>query len=346
MAYHRYMTKPQVLLLFGGESTEHDVSVMSAHNVYDAIDRETFDVVLGYIDQQGQWFHLSEFDQYRSTDSRPPLEPQLGNGSFVAGRSTLKPDVLLPILHGKNGEDGSVQGLAQLLHVPVVGCDMTASAAGMDKVIAKRIAAQNDIQVVPYLVHRRGDEVPHYETIQRVLGGTLFVKPSRAGSSVGVSKVRNKQELSQALEAALLVDDTILIERALTVRELEVAVLGIPPHHEVSRVGEVIPGEDFYSYDDKYSQSSSSSVKIPADITPEQMNTLRSQAARLFTELGCQGLSRVDFFLAGDGAIYFNEINTLPGFTNISMYPKLWQDTGLSYAALVTRLVRDALNTK
>lgn len=339
------MTKTNILLLFGGESSEHDVSVMSARNVYDAIDRERFDVALGYIDTTGQWWLLDEFDDYRKELS-VPLVPLLGQGKFRAGEVLLDPAVLLPILHGKNGEDGSVQGLAQLLHIPIVGCDMTSSALGMDKVAAKRIAEQIGIDVVPYRVYRRGEIVPTYAELAAKLGDTLFVKPSRAGSSVGVSKVHSDEALSAALSVALEADDTVLIETALDIRELETAVLGVPPNHRISRVGEILPGAEFYSYEDKYSQASTSSTRIPADIAEPIETRIREHAGKLFVELGGSGLSRIDFFLTADGKVYFNEINTLPGFTNISMYPKLWQDSGVSYTELVTQLLQDVLESR
>lgn len=339
------MKPMQILLLFGGESSEHDVSVMSARNVYDAIDKDMFSVQLGYIDQQGGWWLLDTFDAYAQS-LHTSLVPQLGSGTFLAGDTQIAPAALLPILHGKNGEDGSVQALGQLLHIPVVGCDMTSSALGMDKVAAKRIAQQIGIEVAPYVVYRRGEELPSYDTIRAQLGDTLFVKPSRAGSSVGVSKVQSDEAFAAALQTALTVDGTVLIETALDVRELETAVLGVPPQHEVSRVGEILPGDEFYSYEDKYSQTSTSSTQIPANIPSEVEARIREQAKRLFAELGGSGLSRIDFFLAGDGTVYFNEINTLPGFTSISMYPKLWQFEGVSYSELITRLIESALESQ
>lgn len=337
--------KTQILLLFGGESTEHDVSIMSARNIYSALDSNAFDVQLGYIDRSGRWFALESFDEHTDAGELPRLLPLLGEGSFQVGGSVYSPSVILPALHGKNGEDGSVQGLAQLLHIPIVGCDMTSSAAGMDKVIAKRVASQVGIDIVPYIVHRRGDGAINYEQVRQELGDTLFVKPSRAGSSVGVSKVHDSRELQLAIEQAFEVDDTVLVERAMNVRELEIAALGNPPHHRLSRVGEVLPGKDFYSYDDKYDQASTSAVRIPAD-TPSDVahQKVQQHAGKLFAEIGASGLARIDFFLADDGTLYFNEINTLPGFTDISMYPKLWEDSGVSYQDLLSELIAHALS--
>jgi D-alanine-D-alanine ligase len=255
----------------------------------------------------------------------------------------VKPDVILPILHGKNGEDGSVQGLAQLQHIPIVGCDMTASAICMDKLATKEILMTAGIHVAPYEVHRKGAAQPDFNHLSMNLGVPMFVKPSRAGSSVGVSKVHSEEELVKALEEAHRHDDTVLIERGISGRELEVSALGIPPHHQVSGVGEIKPGDAFYSYDDKYASDSTSQVVIPADLTDAQRERIRTAAAKTFEILGCKGLSRVDFFLADDDTLYVNEINTLPGFTNISMYPKLWRQEGISYSELIERLINLAL---
>ena len=334
--------KTKVLLLFGGESTEHEVSVMSARNVYEAIDHAIFDVSLGFITKQGAWYLLDTFEDFETAAVQ--LVPLLGQQKFQVGAKTYEPAVILPILHGKNGEDGSVQALAQLLHIPIVGCDMTSSAIGMDKVATKRIASQLGLNIVPYQVYRQGTSMPTYEDIAHDLGTVIFVKPSRAGSSVGVHKVQSADELQSAIQDALRIDDTVLIEQSLPgVRELEVAALGVPPYDEMSRVGEVLPGEEFYSYDDKYSTDSESSIRVPADVPPETAAEIRRQAKLLFTEIGASGISRIDFFMTDDGSIYLNEINTLPGFTDISMYPRLWDIEGLNYTDLITQLIKQTI---
>lgn len=335
------MDRTTVLLLFGGESSEHEVSISSARNVYAAIDNTKFDVILGYIDRHGKWWLLDRFSSEINTRGLPQLSPVLGSGSFVSFPSSkiVKPDVILPILHGKNGEDGSVQGLAQLLHIPIVGCDMNASALGMDKVATKEILQARGLSVVPYTTYRKGDAVPDFSQLSVELGVPMFVKPARAGSSVGVSKVHGEEELTVAIEAALHHDEVVLIERGVAARELEVAVLGNPPHHQASVVGEIIVNDDFYDYDAKYGSSSRTELGIPAEIDTVTAGKIRHMAADAYAALGCRGLSRVDFFLLDDGMVYVNEINTLPGFTNISMYPKLWKHEGLSYAELIERLI-------
>lgn len=339
------MNRPTVLLLFGGESSEHDVSISSARNVYAAIDDAHFEVILGYIDRQGKWWLLDKLAGEISTHGAPQLAPVLGSGSFVTFPSSrvVKPDVILPILHGPNGEDGTVQGLAQLLHIPIVGCDMIASSICMDKCATKEILRANDIKVVPYEKHHISQPLPDFNKLSMTLGSPLFVKPARAGSSVGVSKVYSEEELVKALDDAHTHGDTVLIETGVVAREIEVAVLGNPPHHQASIAGEIKPEGDFYSYDSKYGAGSQSEIIIPAPLEPGTMRAIREMAARAYELLGCQGLSRVDFFLTDDDTIYLNEVNTLPGFTNISMYAKLWREEGISYSELIERLIMLAL---
>jgi D-alanine-D-alanine ligase len=339
------MNRTVVLLLFGGESSEHDVSISSVRNVYAAIDDTKFDVQLAYIDRQGKWWLVDRLTQDVDTHGAPQLVPVLGAGSFVTIPSSrvVKPDVILPVLHGKNGEDGSVQGLAQLLHIPIVGCDMTASAICMDKLATKEILMTVGLKVAPYDVHREGAEVPDFNHLSMRLGSPMFVKPVRAGSSVGVSKVYSEDELVAALDEAHKHDNTVLIERGISGRELEVAVMGNPPHHQTSGVGEVKAGDDFYSYDAKYAASSTSQVIIPAELEDDEILRIKQVAAKTYETLGCRGLARVDVFLIDDGTIYVNEVNTLPGFTNISMYPKLWREEGISYSQLIEKLIAFAV---
>ena len=341
------MNRTSVLFLFGGESSEHEVSISSARNVYAALDDSKFDITLCFIDKSGKWWLINDFGMSITTHDAPQVVPVLGSACFVTVPAShmIKPDVILPILHGKNGEDGSVQGLAQLMHIPIVGCDMTASALCMDKIATKQILQTNDIPVVDYVVHRLTEAVPDYHHLTDKLGSPLFIKPARAGSSVGVSKVSSADELRRALEEAHQHDGNVLIEHGVTAREIEVAVLGNPPQHKASRVGEIVPDGDFYSYDSKYSSTSSSKVIIPAEMGEETERRIRDFAHRIYEILGCRGLARVDFFLCEDGTIYLNEVNTLPGFTNISMFPKLWRESGVTYPELIERLIKNALAT-
>lgn len=338
------MTQQTVLLVFGGESSEHDVSIKSARNVFEACDKTKFDVKLCYIDREGKWWLLSEWTDDLTRHDGTVLAAVPGSGAFmtVDGETQLTIDILFPVLHGKNGEDGTVQGLAALLHIPIVGCDTTASALTMDKVLTKQVLEANAIATAPYIVHRNGNDVPDYSYAIQTLGDVLFVKPSRSGSSVGVSKVTTEAEYHRAVALALAHDDRVLIERAITGRELETAVLGVPPHPQVSGVGEIIPGAEFYDYDDKYSEDSASKVILTADLSAELKESIRATSLHAFEVLGCSGLARVDYLLEGD-RFYVIEVNTLPGFTNISMYPKLWSEAGISYPDLVTALIESAV---
>lgn len=341
------MERPSVLLVFGGESSEHEVSVSSARNVYAAIDDAKFEVVLAYIDEHGKWWLFDTFPAQVSSANAPQLIPVLGAKSFITlpNNKVIKPDVILPILHGKNGEDGSVQGLAQLLHIPIVGCDMTASAICMDKVATKEILTANNIKVVPYETHRVGDLNPDFNHLSMRLGSPMFVKPSRAGSSFGVSRVYSEDELTKALTEAHEHDAVALIERGIAGRELEVSVLGNPPNHRISGVCEVKTGQGFYDYEAKYSAASSTEFSIPAELPEGVTEQVRRLAGKTYAVLGCTGLARVDFFLIDDGTVYVNEINTLPGFTNLSVYPKLWRHEGVSYSQLIEYLLNLALGS-
>lgn len=334
-----------VLLLFGGESSEHDVSVASAINVDQAIDPDKYTVIYGYIDRKGAWWFVGGVNHALPDDAKQLL-PVLGEKSFVvSGTETLiQPDVILPVLHGRNGEDGSVQALAQLLHIPVVGCDMTASAAAMNKYITKQLMAASGIDVVPFIVHYVADTYPVYEEIARRLGDTLFVKPANAGSSVGVQKASSQETLITALEQAHQHDEIVLIETAIDARELEVAVLGNYPEVAASAVAEIMPDGEFYSFASKYDEASASKVIIPADLSLEQTSELQKLAVRIFRILGGSGMSRVDFFIdKGTQQVYLNEVNTIPGFTNISVYPKAWEQAGVSYPALIETLIQLAV---
>lgn len=339
--------KNTVLLLFGGESTEHEVSISSARNVFAALDDSKFNVILVFIDKIGKWFLLDSIDQVDDYKSATQISPVLGENYFerTDNHEKIEVDVILPILHGKNGEDGSVQGLAQLLHIPIVGCGIAASAICIDKALTKELLEHHDVKTTPYLVHLNDDLEISYSTVSSVLGNTVFVKPASFGSSVGIKKAKNIDEFKEAIKYAHSFDYKIIIEKAITAREIEVAVLGNGKDAKASRVGEIIPDSEYYDYESKYNATSQSKIVIPADIDEKLSNEIRSIALDAYKIIGCSGLSRIDFFIAEDGAVYLNEINTLPGFTNISMYPKLWRDSGISYPALIEKLILFALES-
>jgi D-alanine-D-alanine ligase len=334
-----------VMLLFGGESSEHTVSISSARNVYAALDETKFEVVLGFIDKTGRWWLLDSLEGVGDISSALQLIPVMGTKSFITLPSGeyVKPDVILPILHGENGEDGTVQGLARLMHVPIVGCSVAASAVCIDKVLTKELLEYNGIKTTPYAVHIAGDPTPSYKKLSEELSPTLFIKPAGCGSSVGVGKAKNEAELKTALVEAHKYDPKVLIEKAITARELEVAMLGAGSHAKASGVGEIIPDSEFYDFESKYSATSQSKVIIPANLPEKTSEEIRDIAIRAYRALGCEGLSRVDFFLSDDGVVYLNEVNTLPGFTNISMYPKLWRKQGMSYSELIETLISLAI---
>ena len=336
------MTKLSVLLVYGGQSSEHDVSIKSAHNVYAALDDEKYDVHLAYIDRYGKWWLAESIDSTHA--GRPQLFPALGQKQFlvIPGNTALKVDVALPILHGTYGEDGTAQGLFELMHIPYAGPSVIGAAVTMDKDMTKRLLRDAGIPTVPWKTWRVHNHKPQYQDIIEELGEVVFVKPASAGSSVGVSKVSNAHDWEGVLDKASLHSEVVLIEKAITAREIEVAVLG-NDDPRVSGLGEIIPGDEFYSYNDKYSSASTSRTIVPAGIDDEIAKQIHEYALRAYQVTECRGMARVDFFVDDNDSIYLNEINSIPGFTNISMYPKLWQEMGVRYPELIDQLISLAL---
>ena len=357
------MNKIKVGILFGGKSAEHEVSLQSAKNVYDAIDRDKYEPVLIGIDKSGRWllndesrFLLNADDpkhiQLNPSSDAVALVPQsrgvISNLSAVKNNKAI--DVVFPILHGPFGEDGTVQGLLKLADIPFVGAGVLASSAGMDKDVMKRLFRDAGLPICKFRVVHSGEEYPDFGEISAELGLPLFIKPANMGSSVGVSKVREKEEYLAALANAFKYDTKVLIEEFISGREIECSVLGsqfgTPENgNEIiaSVPGEVKPTHEFYSYDAKYIDENGATLIIPAGIPPETAGRIRELAIRVFKTLCCDGLARVDFFMKEDGVILVNEINTMPGFTRISMYPKLWELSGISYTKLIDRLIELAI---
>lgn len=335
------MANPHILLLFGGQSSEHDVSIMSARNVAAAIDQSKYTLTLCYIDEGGSWTIVDDVDSRRYG---VPLTLDLSTATFArADGKKLKPDVILPILHGQYGEDGAIQGMAKMLGIPCAGPDTLSAAVTMDKDMTKRLVATAGVPVVEWRLWHIKQPRPTYSELAEALGKTLFVKPNAAGSSVGVSKVNTQLELDAAFDEAQRHDMIVLIEQAHDVREIELAVLG-NDDPIVTEPGEILPGEAFYSYDDKYAEGSHSSVRIPAELDTQTIDALKEYALNAYEAVGGHGMARVDFFIdKTTGRMYLNEINSIPGFTNISMYPKLWQHAGVSYPELIDRLIKLAL---
>ena len=344
--------RTQLVVLFGGRSAEHDVSCTTAFHVTSAIDRERHNVTLVGISREGQWNVVDEPTSEVSSNglAQDSLSPQgqLTNPFNLISHlrsTTTEPIVVLPLLHGPLGEDGTIQGMLELLDVAYVGSGVLGSSIAMDKSVAKTVAAAAGIPIPQHVTLDASRDVDYVEiasTVKEQLGYPCFVKPANMGSSVGVSRVDNAEELVVALDAAFSYDSTILIEEGIEGREIEVAILGnvdaiaFPP-------GEVIPADRFYSYADKYLDGKSSSA-IPADLPEHVAQEIQRLALAAFHALGCSGLARCDFFYEETGrGILFNEINTMPGFTPISMYPKMVIEGGVSYSSLIDRLIELAL---
>jgi len=358
--------KTRVIILFGGRSAEHEVSLLSARNVFLALDRERFEPLLVGIDKQGHW--RIEPDKTLLNATGDPRMLKL----VAAGRALTVPvhpaskgfaldddarplmaadDVVFPVLHGTYGEDGTVQGLLELADIAYVGPGHLGSAVAMDKDMTKRLLAQAGIPVVPWRLvtaHAMQRDPAGCLSLAGELGFPTFVKPANAGSSVGVSKVKSASELEPALRAALAFDTKVLVEAAVVGREIECAVLGNDePVASIPAEVVVHHKDGFYSYDAKYVDADGADTKIPADIPADATARVRQLAVQTFRALELSGMSRVDFFLdRGTGELYVNEVNTIPGFTAISMYPKMWEASGVPIKELVSRLIDLAIERR
>jgi D-alanine-D-alanine ligase len=348
-------------LLFGGRSAEHEISRASAANILRALDPDRYDISLIGITRDGRWL-LCDAGNGAGTGAAlltiPDKSRQLtlipgGQGRFLFcdegdARDEAAPrvDVVFPVLHGPNGEDGTVQGALTLADVPYVGSAVTGSAAAMDKDVAKRLMRDAGLPVVPFITMTAGSRIEYSAAVAALGAADLFVKPANMGSSVGVSPARSEAEFATACMHALRYDNKLLIERRVAeVREIECSVLEDAEGHVLaSQLGEIVPASrhGFYSYQAKYIDADGADLCVPADVSPQQTVRLRELAIEVFRLLGCEGMARVDFFLSGEN-IFVNEANTLPGFTSISMYPKLWEASGLSQSDLMDKLIGHAL---
>lgn len=344
--------KMKLGLLYGGKSAEHQVSLQTAKAVIKALDLTKYEVHPIYITAEGEWVRGAQLqspvdnvedlrlEQNGQTVSPtalnseifPSAENQSGSGKF---------DIVFPLLHGPNGEDGTVQGLLELLDIPYVGNGVLASAAGMDKIMMKNIYAEAGIEQPAYVWYLRSDWEKDadaaYQAVEEKLGYPCFVKPANLGSSVGISKADDRAGLAEAFRVAFEYDRKVIIEEGIDGREVEIAVLG-NDEPECSVVGEIVPEAGFYDYKAKYEDGSTGLI-IPADITEEEYSRIQKVAVESFKAIDCSGLVRADFFLTKDGGVLMNEINTMPGFTPFSMFPMLWQESGLEYPELIEKLV-------
>jgi len=379
--------KITVGILFGGKSAEHEVSLQSAKNVYDAIDRSKFEPVLIGIDKNGKWL-LSDASRFLLNDGDPrhiSLNPSGGPVALIPASEGLlnitpppekrtrtgervdeqmrhgvgqvnatvtnksegppsppKLDIVFPILHGPFGEDGTVQGLLKLAGVPFVGSGVLSSAIGMDKDVMKRLFRDAGIPIGKFLTFMSHNKLPPFAEITVTLGSPVFVKPANMGSSVGISKVCSEAEFSAAVDEAFQHDTKLIIEEFIPCREIECAVLG-NEKPAASIPGEVIPTHEFYSYEAKYIDENGAALEIPAKLDDETRRRVQELSIKAFQTLCCEGLARIDFFLKENGEVLINEINTMPGFTKNSMYPKLWEASGIGYTELITRLIELAM---
>jgi D-alanine-D-alanine ligase len=344
-------------ILFGGRSPEHEVSLQSAKNVVEAVDRKKYDLVLITIDKQGQW-HLADTSAFLLNPDDPQrikLAPSEDKLSIVLGdenqlfvrlkhKAPIEPlDVIFPVLHGPYGEDGTIQGLLKLADVPFVGASVLGSAVGMDKDVMKRLLKDAGVPIARFVSLSRDEgEHPGFQELRDRLGLPLFIKPANLGSSVGVHKVSAEEQFEPALHDAFQFDTKILVEEFIQGREIECSVLG--NENPIASVpGEILPQHEFYSYEAKYIDEKGALLEIPANLPADVVTAIQNMAVRSFRALCCEGMARVDLFLRGREEIIINEINTIPGFTRISMYPKLWEASGISYGELIDRLVTLAI---
>jgi D-alanine-D-alanine ligase len=353
MYYHYGMEqKTRVALLCGGQSAEHEVSLLSAKNIAEAVNGAVYEKALVGITKDGRWlwqgpdcggaglrdFFLNEHDPKAvclNEHNLAPLDPGDLKRLF---------DVVFPVLHGPYGEDGTVQGFLKMCGVPFVGSGIMGSALGMDKVVAKKLLRAEGVPVANFMTLGKNEPVPSYLSVIETLGLPLFVKPANMGSSVGVHKVHGEDEWMWSIDDAFLYDRKIIIEEYIEGREIECAVLGNGAEAEASCPGEIIASHEFYSYDAKYIDENGARIVIPAKLPSYVTEEIRRLAVKTFLILCCSDLSRVDFFVRKDGSIIVNEINTMPGFTQISMYPKLWEQCGVPYQTLIDRLIRYGLD--
>ena len=342
--------KKKVGLLFGGRSGEHEVSLVSASAIAENFDTAAFEVIPLFISREGNWYgpipveeiKTTKAEQYR--DRQVILAPQPGGVllSALDGHEICRLDAVFPIVHGTYGEDGVLQGLLELADIPYAGAGVTGSAVGMDKVVMRKILAYHNIPQVQFtsVLRSQIDENidAAVQAVEQVLQYPVFNKPANGGSSVGINKAKNVEELKTALRAAAQYDRKILVEQGVNVREIEISVMG-NEHPLVSQPGEICSSNEFYDYKAKYVDNKSVAM-IPADLPQETIQRIQALAVETYQALECEGFARVDFFVEKEtGMIYLNEVNTLPGFTDISMYPKMWEAVGISMTELLNRLI-------
>lgn len=349
------MSKIKVGILFGGKSAEHEVSLQSAKNVIEAIDKEKYEIILIGVDKDGKWYLVND-DEFLSNMDDPSKIKLNKNKNLLAiipgerknqiinlnGYERIGDiDVIFPILHGPFGEDGTIQGLLKLSNIAYVGADVLGSAVGMDKDVMKRLLRDSFINIADFLSYNNKEEY-NYELVKERLGMPVFIKPANLGSSVGISKAHTEEEFYKAMKLAFEFDNKVIVEEAIKGREIECSVLG-NNNPICSLPGEILPATEFYSYESKYIDESGAALQIPAKLSDKEIEEIRACSIKTYKTLCCTGMARVDVFLKDNGDIIVNEINTIPGFTKISMYPKLWDISNIKYSDLIDKLIELAI---
>lgn len=335
------MSKLKIALLYGGRSVEHGVSINSARNIFEYIDKEKYEVIPIGISQQGKWFYTHQVT--KEIEKGQPLTVQLDPSSptFRSQSATYAPDVVFPILHGTDGEDGSIQGLLKVLSLPMVGTGVLGSSMSMSKLVAKRMLKEAGLPVSDFLYCYFSNHTDFsFEKVKKELGLPFMVKSASLGSSVGVSKVKSEADFQKAVEDAFRYDDCVLFEKFIKGREIECAILGNNPP-EASLPGEIIISSnyEFYTFDAKYVDGAAVTIQVPAKLDSASVEKIRRYSVKAFQTLACEDFARVDLFLTDSGEVFINEINTIPGFTNSSMFPMMWKERGLSFTELISKLI-------
>lgn len=342
------MAKKRLAILFGGRSAEHEVSVDSANNIFNAIDTEKYEIIVIGLNHEGEWYlynkknikELIDPDRKKDYFEKLAIIPGKSDEKFynLTKNSFLKKiDVIFPVLHGPYGEDGTIQGLLKNINIPFVGAGVLASAVAMDKVVMKRLLRNENIKIANYQVFKSSNNV-NVKQIEENLGWPVFVKPANLGSSVGVKKVNKKNKLKKAIDYALSFDTKVIVEEYIEGREIECSVLG-NERIFTSLPGEITTQAEFYSYEAKYINDKGAVLSFPAELSDKLTNEIRDISFKVYKTLLTEGMARVDCFLTKNDEIIVNEINTIPGFTKISMYPKLWEISGISYKKLINKLI-------
>jgi len=333
------MSKKKIAILYGGRSVEHDISVKSAKNIFEYIDRKKFVPILIGITKKGEWLLTKEVTSSIKGETIS-LELNANKPTFKTKSKRIKVDIVFPVLHGTDGEDGSIQGLLKAMSLPMIGTGVLGSALSMNKLVAKKMLKEAGLPVADYdFAYYKNRKEISFEEIEKKFGLPFMVKSANLGSSIGVSKVKSKEDFKKALNESFRYDDCVLFEKFIEAREIECAILGNSPA-KASLPGEIIVSDkyDFYTFDAKYNDAEAVEIKIATKLDKEISDKIRELSLKAYQVLCCEDFSRVDLFLTKDGNVFVNEINTIPGFTNSSMFPMMWKERGISFTDLITKL--------